>query len=220
MKTIVLSIFLVCTGAQLKAENRHLIDSIRFDLKQKKRFYIGFDGKNNIVSSLNLKMFGLQGGYIYNNRTSLYIGLYNTYDNNNTNILNNPTAPIGKTDSNTVYESYGMGYINFGIEYIFLNSKRWLLSTPVAIGIGAGRYKQIRQDEVLEHKTPGIKPLEFGINASYKLTWWVWLGAGLGTRISINKTHAYNGPFYSFGLQIKTGEMIKRINKALDNRKK
>ncbi len=160
-------------------------------------------------------MFGLQGGFIYNSRTSIYVGLYNTYDNNTRNIIYNPTAASGVIDSNTVYEKYGMGYINFGIEYIFLNSKRWLLSAPVAIGIGAGRYTKQTQREILKYETPGIKPLEFGVNASYKLTWWLWLGAGLGTRISLNSTHTFNGPFYSFGLQFKTGEMVKRIEKVL-----
>lgn len=215
MKATILTFILTLSFVSANANSLHIIDSIRHDLRQKHRFYIGFDGKNNIVSSLNIKMFGLQGGYIFNSRTSLYMGLYNTYDNNNTNILVNPTAGPGLTDSNTVYEKYGMGYLNFGIEYIFLNSKRWLLSAPVAIGIGAGRYTKQTQREVLQYKTPGITPLEFGVNASYKLTWWLWLGAGLGTRISINSTHSFNGPFYSFGLQFKTGEVVKRIEKAL-----
>ncbi len=218
MKKIVFIFLLFCMNAA-SAQTRHFLDTIRYDLKQTKRFYLSLDGKNNIVGDLNIKMFGLQGGYIYNRRTSLYMGLYLT-SKEATVIAENYNLNAGKTDSNTIYNSYGMTYLNFGCEYIFCNNKKWQLSIPAAIGIGSGTFKRFSEIKYYEAKYPTIIPFETGLKASYKLTWWLWLGAGLGTRISLNSTHYYNGPFYTFGLQVKTGAMIKKAKKAIETHKK
>jgi len=212
-KAILFTAFLV--SISISAQVRHAIDTIKYDLTKKGKFYISLDGKNSIVGDLKVKMFGLQGGYLYNNRTSLYVGFYNSYANAVT-IVENRTAPQGKTDSNTVYATYGMGYLNFGIEYMFHDSHKWRLSVPLAMGIGAGVYQKYTNNpkNVLSERHPGIVPIEFGINASYKLKWWLWVGGGLGTRVSLTHSHEFNGPFYTFGLQIKTGRIIKRATDA------
>jgi hypothetical protein len=198
----------------LNAQVRHLFDTIRYDLTQKKKFFIGFDGKNNVVSDIRIKMFGLKGGFIYNSRTSFYIGFYNTYGNDS-QVSSNPTAIAPKTDTNTVFSKYGMGYINYGCEYIFHNSRRWQLSVPVAIGIGAGRHTKVSRGRVTDISRPGILPFETGLNASYKLAWWLWIDGGLGTRISFSSNHEFNGPFYNFGFSIKTEAIIKKARDAI-----
>jgi hypothetical protein len=93
------------------------------------------------------------------------------------------------------------------------------LSVPVALGIGSGTFKKFSEHKFYEAKYPAIIPFETGLNASYKLTWWLWLGAGLGTRISLNSTHYYNGPFYTFGLQVKTGAMVKKAKQTIEKHK-
>jgi hypothetical protein len=212
-KAILFSAFLV--SISISAQVRHAIDTIKYDLTKKGKFYISLDGKNSLVGDLKVKMFGLQGGYLYNNRTSLYVGFYNSYANA-VSIVENRTAPQGKTDSNTVYATYGMGYFNFGIEYMFHDSHKWRLSVPLAMGIGAGVYKKYTSNPYnrINERHPGIVPIELSINASYKLKWWLWVGGGLGTRISLTHSHEFNGPFYTFGLQIKTGRIIKRATEA------
>jgi hypothetical protein len=210
-KAILFTAFLV--SISINAQVRHAIDTIKYDLTQKGKFYISLDGKNSIVGDLNVKMFGVQGGYLYNNRTSLYVGFYNSYANAVT-IVENKTALQGKTDSNTVYATYGMGYFNFGIEYMFHDSRKWRLSVPLAMGIGAGKYTRQSMKTNYDIRHPGIVPIELSINASYKLKWWLWVGGGLGTRVSLTHSHEFNGPFYTFGLQIKTGRIIKRATDA------
>ena len=210
-KAILFTTFLV--SISISAQVRHAIDTIKYDLTKKGKFYISLDGKNSLVGDLKVKMFGLQGGYLYNNRTSLYVGFYNSYAKA-VSIVENRTAPQGKTDSNTVYATYGMGYFNFGIEYMFHDSRKWRLSVPLAMGIGAGKYTRQSQKTNYDIRHPGIVPIEFSINASYKLKWWLWVGGGLGTRVSLTHSHEFNGPFYTFGLQIKTGRIIKRATDA------
>jgi hypothetical protein len=212
-KAILFTTFLV--SISINAQVKHALDTIKYDLSKKGKFFIGLDGKNSIVGDLKVKMFGLQGGYLYNNRTSLYVGFYNSYANA-VSIVENRTAPQGKTDSNTVYATYGMGYFNFGLEYMFHNSHKWRLSVPLAVGIGTGVYQKFTKNptNIIYERHPGIVPIELSINASYKLKWWLWIGGGLGTRVSLTHSHEFNGPFYTFGLQIKTGTIIRRAKEA------
>lgn len=212
---------IICTllsSHQAFGQLRHFLDTMKYDISQRGKFYVGLDGKNNIVNDLKIKMFGLQGGFIYNKRTSVYMGLYFTSKEAVT-ISENYTARAGTTDSNTIYNAYGMSYLNFGTEYIFYNNHKWQLSVPMAIGLGSGSYRRFSQNKFYTATYPPILPLETGMNASYKLTWWLWLGGGLGTRISLNSTHYYNGPFYTFGLQIKTGAMVKKVKEAMQKQK-
>ena len=52
-------------------------------------------------------------------------------------------------------------------------------------------------------------PAEIGFFANYKLTWWAWLGAGMGTRVSL-VSKGFTGSYYTFGISLRYGEIYKR----------
>lgn len=190
------------------AQVRHMLDSIRYDLQQDKEWYICLDGKNSVIKDLQTKIFGLQLGYTYNKRTNLYINYYTSY-NTQAQILSNPTAGYNKRDSNTVYVRPQLTYMNIGCEYYFLNTRKWRMSFPVGLGIGQG----LEETTSLKSKPFTVKhtviPLELGYTINYKIKWWVWAGAGIGTRLSLASTR-FNGPYYYMGLSLRFGEMYNR----------
>lgn len=194
------------------AQLRGVIDSIRYDLRMDKSWFICLDGKNSIIRDLNIKLFGLQTGYTFNGRTNLYLGYYGSY-NNERITLENPTAAAGKIDSNTVFARYRLSYFNFGCEYYFINSRKWRMSIPLAFGIGKGsdqKFKLLNNKEhTFESSSSTVLPLDLGFYINYKIKWWVWAGAGLGTRFSINAS-AYSGSYYTFGLSLRFGEIYYR----------
>lgn len=207
---IALLIFLT-VSVNTKAQLRHCIDSIRYDLKQKRSWFLSLDGKNSVVSDLNFKLFGLQFGYLYNKRTNLFVGFY-TNTQPVVRISENPTALNGGRDSNTVYDRYSITYFNAGCEYYFHNSKKWRFSIPVSLGIGLGNNQLTRNGKILKQKSSTILPLEFGATAYYKIKWWIWAGAGLGQRVAIGDSK-YSGPYFTIGLSIRYGEIYNRVEK-------
>lgn len=214
-KLIIFILFINVIGVKAQL-NRHVIDTIKFDLKQKKKLYVSLDYKNTFVSDLSTKMFGLQLGYIFNKRTSLYIGYYAA--NETRKEVANPTAVNGNTDSNTIYQYYGLNYFNIGIDYIFYNTKRWRFSIPLSIGLGSG-YSHLSSLKTNFGTTKtNVVPLEFALYGSYKITWWIWFGAGMGSRIMLNNKSGYNGTFYSIGIQLKTGEIYRRTKNWVEKK--
>ncbi|MCC6818708.1 MAG: hypothetical protein IT245_07450 [Bacteroidia bacterium] len=202
----------ILISANANAQFRKYWDSVKYDLNQDRSWFICLDGKNSIVRDLKLKMFGLQSGYTYNNRTNIFLGYYGSY-NNESIILENPTAPFGKIDSNTVYARYKLSYLNIGTESYFVNSKRWRMAIPITFGIGSGTDEKFKRnatfENVFEKSKHTIMPLEIGFYINYKIKWWVWAGAGLGSRFALNAS-AYSGSYYTYGISLRFGEMYSR----------
>ena len=201
-------LFICIVSQQLcSAQMKNMYSNIRTDLKGEKSAWIGLDGKNSIVRDVPIKLFGLQAGYLFNKRTNIFLGFYNSY--NKENIISNPSAGAKKTDSNTIWQAYKLTYINFGCEYYFHNSNKWRFSIPLAVGIGGGSIKERNIARDISKKSIFVMPAEIGFFANYKLTWWVWLGAGMGTRVSL-VSKGFTGSYYTFGLSFRYGEIYER----------
>ncbi len=193
----------------INAQIRHMLDTIKYDLKQDREWFICLDGKNSVIGAQSTKLFGLQYGYLYNKRTNLFIGYYSSY-NTQAQILDNPTALPGTRDSNTLFLKSEIAYLNFGCEYYFKNTKRWRMSFPVALGIGQGRDETYTTKKYMGIEKKLMIPLDFGIYVNYKIKWWLWAGAGIGSRISFASTK-YSGSYYTFGLSLRFGAMYDRV---------
>ncbi len=207
----VILIGLIACSVSLKGQLKHFPDTIRCDLRKSKSLAFGLDGKNSFIRDLKLSMYGAQVGYLYNKRTNIHLGFYTTY-NKKRRMYDNPTAGMDRTDSNTVYNKFGMAYFNIEAEYYFYNSCKWRFSIPAGVGLGMGWDKYYKKDEFTHKTNTLVIPLELGFNASYKIAWWVWLGAGLGTRVSL-AGGKYNGPFFTYGLQFQTEEIYNKCKK-------
>lgn len=154
----------------------------------------------------------MQAGYTFNNRTNLFIGYYSTY-NDRAIVLENPTALKGDTDSNTLFKLYGLSYLNVGCEYYFHNSRKWRFALPVSVGIGSALDKEYNEKRIFKEQYKFTMPVDIGLYASYKLKWWIWLGAGIGTRVTVFQSD-YSAPFYTYGFNIRIGEIYKRAKIA------
>ena len=210
---------LICSSLllshSLSAQIHGMFDHIKEDFKGKKSSYVCLDGKNSIITDVPIKMFGLQFGYTFEERTNIYLGYYGSH--NQEAIFKNPTAPLGRTDSNTIWKAYQLNYINLGCEYYFHNSEKWRLSIPFGIGLGNGKSHERRLENTYNKTKQGLMPVELGFFASYKLKWWVWVGAGMGTRICLGG-NTYSGSFYSFGLSFRYVDIYKRLKSDIKKR--
>ena len=209
MKKAIVILMLVW-GLTTKAQVRHMLDSIKYDLKQKREWYLCLDGKNSVIRDLQTKIFGLQYGYMYNKRTNIYINYYTSY-NTQDQVLDNPTAGYNKRDSNTVLVSSKLTYMNIGCEYYFMNTRKWRMSIPVGLGIGQGKDETHTSKKYLGIEKHTVIPIDLGYTINYKIKWWIWAGAGIGTRLSLASSR-YNGPYYYFGLSLRFGEMYNRAS--------
>jgi len=212
-KVFCLSIVLLGFILNPNAQFKHALDTIRYDLNKKKSFFLSLDGKRSFINSVPQNFFGLQAGYTFNKRTNIFVGLYSTYYDR-PYILENLTSKSGRLDSNTVFGLNGLTYFNCGMEYYFYHQKKWRLALPISVGIGSALEKKYTQSNIIIDRQNFTMPVEIAFYATYKLKWWVWLGAGVGTRVNVFAAR-YSAPFYSYGVNIRFGEIYKRSLKVV-----
>ena len=202
---VVLSI--LNTSNNLQAQN-HILDSAMMAFKEKPTFYIAFHNRNTVVNVQKIKLYGIVGGFDFNKKIKLYLGVYGFVKPNKLLLTNHPLA-----DKDSVYQSINTENISIGADYTFYNNKSLYLSIPFQIGVGTTHYKywELDQNTLIRKDNYLNVPIELGTNAYIKILPFAALKGGIGYRFSIGKKDVtrLTSPYYNLGLAIFIGEGIQ-----------
>jgi hypothetical protein len=202
---VVLSI--LNTSNNLQAQN-HILDSAMMAFKEKPTFYIAFHNRNTVVNVQKIKLYGIVGGFDFNKKIKLYLGVYGFVKPNKLLLTNHPLA-----DKDSVYQSINTENISIGADYTFYNNKSLYLSIPFQIGVGTTNYKywELDQNTLIRKDNYLNVPIELGTNAYIKILPFAALKGGIGYRFSIGKKEVtrLTSPYYNLGLAIFIGEGIQ-----------
>lgn len=202
---VVLSI--LNTSNNLQAQN-HILDSAMMAFKEKPTFYIAFHNRNTVVNVQKIKLYGIVGGFDFNKKIKLYLGVYGFVKPNKLLLTNHPLA-----DKDSVYQSINTENISIGADYTFYNNKSLYLSIPFQIGVGTTQYKywELDQNTLIRKDNYLNVPIELGTNAYIKILPFAALKGGIGYRFSIGKKDVtrLTSPYYNLGLAIFIGEGIQ-----------
>ena len=203
---VCLFVFVLLASFALRAQSR---DSLRaYDLSDKARFIVNFDARQQQVDHQVVKFFGLRFG-IQKKRNIYALGLYG---------LDSPFQ-----DRSILVEDFGkdsvdirtsLGYISATYERILLDTRKWQLSVPFMAGAGSSPLeRKDSTDQFVHIRTFPAYPLETGVRASYKLTFWLYLQGGVGYRRVLGPKEfvdrRYTGPVWNLGLSIKFGKIFR-----------
>jgi hypothetical protein len=202
--------------------NKLTKDSAHIYRFKKVKFLFALDSRNSFIQTKTktpVSVKGLQIGVILHEKHSLGLGFYS--------ILNTQqTHPIVDEKQKTINVNLKMSYSTFFYEYLFIDTKRWEIGFPLEVG--SGNYK-ISVTDSLGKPTPGFKDtlqkkiilLGAGLNVDFKIWKWLGLNAMGGYRLvggnEPNKIN-FNGAFYSVGIHIYLGELVKMGRLGLKRR--
>lgn len=104
--------------------------------------------------------------------------------------------------------------------YVFYRKNKWTLDFPLRIGIGSALVKQFElppSKTLLSKNNSMIFPVESGVSALYKLTWWIGFSGGLGSRFVLGKNNAqkFGGTYYNLGTTIFLGDIYQHIRRDM-----
>jgi hypothetical protein len=190
------------------------MDTIAHALKGERRAYIGFHNRNTFILSERTRLFGVVGGFDFNEQVKLYAGLYGFGQADETLL----TGRLGLT-TDTAYRFTSTSNFSLGIDYDFFEWNRISLSVPLQVGIGNVSYDYTKIDRRTPIRTNNFRvvPIETGINAYYELLPWAGIRAGLGYRLNIGKKEVrrLSSPYYNLGLSILLKPLYHDIREAL-----
>lgn len=202
---VVLSILSISN--HLQAQN-HILDSAKMAFREKPTFYVAFHNRNTVVNVQKTKLYGIVGGFDFNKKIKLYLGVYGFVKPNKLLLTNHPVA-----DKDSVYQSINTENISIGADYTFYNNKSLYLSIPFQIGVGTTQYKywELDQNTLIRKDNYLTVPIELGTNAYIKILPFAALKGGIGYRFSIGKKEVtrLTSPYYNLGLAILIGEGIQ-----------
>ncbi len=69
----------------------------------------------------------------------------------------------------------------------------------------------------IERQKGIIFPLETGVSALYKLTWWIGFSGGIGSRVVLgsNRAQKFSGTYYNIGVTVFIGDIYNHVLKDM-----
>tara|TARA_B100000497_G_scaffold1180_1_gene1398 strand:+ start:1946 stop:2605 length:660 start_codon:yes stop_codon:yes gene_type:complete len=200
-------LFILSLNVKSEAQN-NILDSVRIALKEKPTFYVAFHNRNTVINVQRTKLYGIVGGFDFNKKIKLYLGVYGFVKPNKLLLTNHPITGI-----DSVYRSINTENISIGADYTFYTNKKIYLSIPFQLGIGSTQYKywNLDQNTLIKKNNYITVPIEIGTNAYVKILPFAALKGGIGYRFSIGQKEVtrLTSPYYNIGMALLIGEGIR-----------
>ena len=209
LKLIKIFVVLFILSLYVKSEaQNNILDSVRIAFKEKPSFYVAFHNRNTVVNIQKTKLYGIVGGFDFNKKIKLYLGVYGFVKPNKLLLTNHPITGI-----DSVYRSINTENISIGADYTFYTNKKIYLSIPFQLGIGSTQYKywNLDQNTLIKKNNYITVPIEIGTNAYVKILPFASLKGGIGYRFSIGQKEVtrLTSPYYNIGMALLIGEGIQ-----------
>lgn len=175
------------------------------------KLLFAFDARRSYVLDNKVKFNGIKIGVELLEKHRIGLGFYG---------LQQPVRFTGKIDhtkypdaTDTLFFSFN--YSGSFYEYVWLRTKRWELTTPLHLGLGAIELKYL--DTTRHMSAPFIKGGSFvcGIGGSVQFKIWRWfaLGTGGGYRKMLTREEnikkPLDAPYYQFQVKVLLGELYR-----------
>ena len=190
-------------------------DSVLYYLNSKKPELIGgLSARTTFIGTTKTLVSGVALGADYGGKIRLLAGIY--WLPNSRPVTVRKTIDKFTASPKTVDEISKFWYLGLTGNYVFYKKGRWTLDVPVRIGFGVATVK-LRDTSVFKNeiskKRSAILPVETGIGALYKITWWIGISGGLGSRIVIGKntSQKFSGTYYNLGVTVFFGDIYTHI---------
>ena len=201
---------------QAKRDSLHaqfVRDSARIYKPKKFSFIISSDKRNSFIhesSKIPVSVNGFQIGVELFQKHSFGFGGY-------TVLHTSQSHSAVDEKQGTITLNLKMSYSTIFYEYLFIDTKRWEIGADFEIG--GGNYQTTATDSAgkkvktfADTLQRGILVLGTGINVDFKIFRWLGINGMCGYRVvggnEPNKVN-FNGAFYSLGIQIYFGELLR-----------
>ncbi|UTA69698.1 MULTISPECIES: hypothetical protein [Emticicia] len=168
-------------------------------------FALNWDARNSIIKQQRVNIWGVNSGIIFGKkRNQVTVGYYWLNFNSYLRLLD-----FRRTASRRVnldyYTKTDLYFFSLMYWKNFIENKRWRVSMPVEVGIGATKNQgtNLFTEIQIWNRKDFFMPVQTGLYAKWKATRWVGISVQAGYRyalVSRNIQNNYNGLYYSLGL--------------------
>ena len=215
MQKIIAGLFLLILVSANDADAQ-LLDTIRYSLHQKPRFFITLASHNTFIDRQYANIGGLRMGLNYNQRIRFGIGFFGLANN----AVVTKIHPEGTGDNFLTNGRLDFGFISLSSEYFFYNDYPWQCTfTPFNMGFGEGRYEYINPADGALATTPKEFLILYQpeVSAQYSIFKWFGVGVTTGYRFTLYRskhlTQNLNAPTFAVDVRIFVDEVYNALFK-------
>ncbi len=178
-------------------------------LRAKLSYAINWDARSSFVANKRVNIWGVNSGItVGRKRNQITVGYYWMNFNSYLRLLDlrKNTAKRVNLDYYTKTDLYF-----FSLMYWknFVNNKRWRISVPIEIGIGATKNQEVNLLNEIQiwKRKDYFMPVQAGLYIGWKATRWVGLAVCGGYRYALIQRHVeenYNGLYFSVGAELQS----------------
>lgn len=193
-------------------------------LRPRLSYAINWDARSSIIKEQRVNIWGVNTGIILGRkRNQITLGYYWLNFNSYLRLLD-----LRKTAAKRVnldyYTKTDLYFFSLMYWKNFINDKRWRVSVPVEVGIGATKNENVGiLDEIRIWKRKDyFVPIQAGVYVGWKATRWGGLAVQGGYRYALHRRNIpenYNGLYYSLGASIQL-ELLTDLYKWVFKNKK
>lgn len=175
--------------------------------QNKVRLFFNFDARGTFIERKHINIFGVNAGITFgekrNRLTAGYYWLgYNAARRlvNWHNIFPNPL-------NLSYYTATDVRFANFAYWHTAIRNKRWVLSTPLEVGIGSQstRFRDLFDGLKSGSRKDYFIPLQVGVYGEYRALRWAGINSQIGYRNALSSgefRERFSGFYYSYGINL------------------
>lgn len=192
-------------------------DTPLIGFKGKPSFFFTLDKTSSFVGGKSASTNELRFGLDFKKKLKIGLG----YGQLVSDIVVDKDIVAERTGNDSVVPAnLSLSFFSANAEYVFFNSKKWQISTPLQIGVGSSYFLYFDKDKSgrsIQKRTDEGTVLVSGFSAiaTYRILRWFGLSAGLGYRVGIlnneKVAESFNSPVYTFKFRIFFGEIYKSV---------
>lgn len=193
-------------------------------LRPRLSYAINWDARSSIIKEKRVNIWGVNTGIILGRkRNQITMGYYWLNFNSYLRLLDLRKSAAKRVNLD-YYTKTDLYFFSLMYWKNFINNKRWRLSMPIEVGIGAtknenvGLFNEIR----IWKRKDYFVPIQAGVYVGWKATRWGGFSVQGGYRYALHQRNIpgnYNGLYYSLGANVQL-ELLTDLYKWVFKNKK
>lgn len=187
-------------------------------VQNKVKLFFNFDARGTFIQHKHINVFGVNAGITFGEKRNRLTAGYYWLGYNAARRLVNWRKILPNPLNLSYYTATDVRFANFAYWHTVIRNKRWVLSTPLEVGIGN---ENTRFRDLFDGLTSGSRkdyfiPLQVGVYGEYRALRWAGINTQIGYRNALSSgefRERFSGFYYSYGINLYPEAIWKDFKK-------
>lgn len=175
--------------------------------QNKVKLFFNFDARGTFIQHKHINVFGVNAGITFGEKRNRVTAGYYWLGYNAARRLVNWRKILPNPLNLSYYTATDVRFANFAYWHTAIRNKRWVLSTPLEIGIGneSTRFRDLFDGVTSGSRKDYFIPLQVGVYGEYRAFRWVGFNSQIGYRNALSSGEfrkRFRGFYYSYGVNL------------------